>query len=129
MRDELIERLAAIDHERWRKHQQRIQDVSFRVVEPIILPGDYRQTEPGALVIDAARAEYWHGMADTAYADLPEPYKEEIRGRVIESWHLMVEFVANWLEDHGTLDWGFPGGSELADLWRNEMVTDELEAQ
>lgn len=117
---DLIEALADIEHERWRKHQRRIHDTSFEIEEPIILPGDYRQTEPGALVIEAPRAKYWQVMAETPYAGLAEPYKQEIRDHIGESWPLIVDFFAEWIEGY----WGIeaPETAAMVACLREDMA-------
>ena len=67
--DEFVDRLAAIEHERWAHWQQYMHDQGKR-------------TEDGSLVIPAALVTRWSEQIATPYANLSETEKESDREQV-----------------------------------------------
>jgi hypothetical protein len=66
---ELIERLAAIEHERWAHWQQYMHDQCQRA-------------EDGSLIIPAQLARRWQHQIETPYVDLSESEKASDREQV-----------------------------------------------
>lgn len=66
---ELLETLAAIEHERWAHWQQYMHD-------------HCEVTDDGSLVIPAALAQRWQTQIDTRYGDLSETEKNSDREQV-----------------------------------------------
>lgn len=71
LREELVEKLAAIEHERW-SHWQRY------------LHGKCRQNDDGTLTIPADLAIRWEKQMSTQYADLSDKEKESDREQVLK---------------------------------------------
>ncbi len=67
--EEFVDRLAAIEHERWAHWQQYMHDQGKR-------------TEDGSLVIPAALVARWSEQIATPYADLSEAEQESDREQV-----------------------------------------------
>ena len=76
--DELFEKLAAIEHERWADWQKFMHDLC----EPL---------PDGRLVIPAEQVTRWERQIDTPYADLTETEKESDRDQVRRYWPLLRE--------------------------------------
>lgn len=66
---ELLEKLAAIEHERWAHWQQYMHDQCQRA-------------DDGSLIIPAELAQRWQTQIDTPYADLTETEKDSDREQV-----------------------------------------------
>lgn len=66
---ELLEKLAAIEHERWAHWQQYVH-------------GHCESTSDGSLIIPATLAQRWQTQIDTRYADLSETEKDSDREQV-----------------------------------------------
>jgi hypothetical protein len=66
---ELMEKLAAIEHERWAHWQQYMHDQSQRA-------------DDGSLIIPAQLAQRWQTQIETPYEDLTESEKESDREQV-----------------------------------------------
>lgn len=66
---ELLEKLAAVEHERWAHWQQYMHDHCQRA-------------DDGSLIIPAEAARRWQAQIDTPYADLTEAEKESDRDQV-----------------------------------------------
>lgn len=75
-KDELYERLAAIEHERWADWQRWMHAQCFI-------------KEDGSLVIPAELVERWERQIDTPYADLTEREKQSDRDQVNRYWSLI----------------------------------------
>lgn len=106
-KDELIERLAAIEHERWAHWQAYLHSRGMR--------------EPGTrkLILDYDWIERWERQIATAYADLSEREKQSDREQVMRYWPHIVEFVAEWIEEQ---DWSCgENAATMARFWREEM--------
>ena len=73
---DLVEALAAIEHERWADWQRWMHEQCHR-------------TSGGELVIPAALVERWERQIATPYADLSEREKESDREQVRRYWHLI----------------------------------------
>lgn len=74
---DLLEQLAAIEHERWSHWQSWMHEQC------------YRKTG-GSLIIPADLVTRWERQAQTAYADLTEPEKQSDRDQVMRYWHLIT---------------------------------------
>ncbi|CAN5421277.1 hypothetical protein BH10ACT9_BH10ACT9_45690 [soil metagenome] len=66
---ELLEKLAAIEHERWAHWQQYMHD-------------HCKAADDGSLVIPAELAQRWQAQIDTRYADLSGMEKDSDREQV-----------------------------------------------
>jgi hypothetical protein len=66
---ELLEKLAAIEHERWAHWQQYMHDQCQRA-------------DDGSLIIPAELAQRWQTQIDTPYEDLTETEKDGDREQV-----------------------------------------------
>lgn len=75
--EEIIEELAAIEHERWADWQSWVQRTRCNVNSN----GDY--------IIPASDAERWARQIVTPYADLPEAEKQSDRDQVMRYWPLL----------------------------------------
>lgn len=80
-RDDLYERLAAIEHERWVSWQIHVHNVV-----------GIRQPD-GSLLIPAATVARWERLMGTPYADLSEEKKRSDREQVDRYWSLIVDRV------------------------------------
>jgi hypothetical protein len=67
--DDLLETLAALEHDRWSHWQRYLHD-------------QCRHQDNGSLVIPAELARRWSRQASTAYQDLSEEEKESDREQV-----------------------------------------------
>lgn len=76
--DELFERLASIEHERWGDWQRYLHGLCAR-------------REDGCLVIPAALVARWERQIATPYADLTEQEREADREQVRRYWALLAE--------------------------------------
>lgn len=107
-KDQLIEALADIEHQRWSDWQEYLHEGCWH--------DDY-----GNAVIDAEKYNHWQRLIATPYADLPEHSKQSDREQVMRYWPLLVEFVAEWLSNYDG-----PAHSAHPDIvareWREEMV-------
>lgn len=105
-KDELIEALADIEHQRWSDWQIYVHESGIRGAHT-------RQ-----LCIDRERVDHWNRLIDTPYTDLPEHSKQADREQVMRYWPLIVEFVAQYMENfYGRPDLEFRMPTE----WREEM--------
>lgn len=76
---DLIEQLAAIEHERWASWQS-------------YLHGKCERTPDGGLAIPAALVERWERQIATPYADLSDAEKASDREQVMRYWPLIEEY-------------------------------------
>lgn len=83
--DELIEKLAAIEHQRWADWQQWVHD-QCEIPEG--------EDQPDGLVIPAALAMRWQRQIKTPYADLSEAEKQSDRDQVMRYWPLLQAYVS-----------------------------------
>ncbi|WP_110590416.1 hypothetical protein [Microbacterium suaedae] len=67
--EQTVERLAAIEHERWAHWQQFVHDQCER-------------QEDGTLLVPAELAARWQTQIETPYAELPEQERESDREQV-----------------------------------------------
>ena len=67
--DQTLERLAAIEHDRWASWQRYVHDHCQRL-------------EDGSLLIPAELAARWEMQIETPYAELSEPEKDSDREQV-----------------------------------------------
>lgn len=78
---ELIEQLAAIEHERWSSWQRWMHDQCVR-------------DDDGSLTIPAGLVSRWERQIDTPYTDLSEREQESDREQVRRYWPL-IEAIIN----------------------------------
>lgn len=109
-RDELIETLASIEHERWADWQKYVHSRCEHW-------GPVGSDETTELVIPHELVEQWECQILTPYAHLSEAEKQADRDQVARYWPVLVQFVADWLAD--TLQWD---EERAADTWREEMA-------
>ena len=76
--NELFEKLAAIEHERWADWQKYMHDVCHRIAT-------------GALIIPAPLVRQWERQIATPYAELSEKEKESDRDQVRRYWDLVQQ--------------------------------------
>lgn len=109
-RDELIERLADIEHQRWAGWQEYLHSKAGP---------DPTHSGQGALLLMPEDVAHWKRLIATDYADLPEHSKQADRDEVMKYWPLFVEFVYEWImaRPYGALD-----RPSLAIMWREEMT-------
>ncbi len=118
-RDELIEKLADIEHQRWSDWQKYMHDqgVSWDEAMNLSMLGD-------ELILPSYLVNGWTRQIETPYADLSEREKESDREQVMRYWPLMVGFVAQWLEPKAAAATG-PFGLEvlegLVESWLKAM--------
>ncbi|RDJ05076.1 hypothetical protein [Rhizobium grahamii] len=77
--DELVEELAAIEHERWAHWQQYMHSEAERQPD-------------GSLLIPAALVERWERQIKTDYDQLPEDERESDREQVMKYLPLVQKF-------------------------------------
>jgi hypothetical protein len=107
---ELHETLAAIEHQRWADWQKYLHSKGHRGHND----GD---TPTGALLLPADDVERWERQIVQPYAMLSEQEKESDREQVDRYWSLLIEAVAEWIEEQ-ELD-GFQW--KLAEKWKEDM--------
>jgi hypothetical protein len=77
---QLIERLAAVEHERWAHWQQYVHDQSMRA-------------QDGSLVISPELVQRWDDQIATPYSELSETEKESDREQVRRYLPIVTEVV------------------------------------
>lgn len=77
---ELLERLAAVEHQRWAHWQRYVHDHSQRQPD-------------GSLLIPAHLVARWEGQIATAYEDLTDTEKESDRDQVREYLPVIAQFL------------------------------------
>jgi len=112
-KDELIEDLANIEHQRWSDWQAWIHQCCLK--GPLQSGGTATFDIGGALLIPEEKVEHWERLMHTQYYALPEHSKQADRDQVMRYWPLIVEFVAEWIEDNTSAK------NTLKDRWREEM--------
>ena len=75
----LIEKLAAIEHERWAHWQS-------------YLHSKCKENNDGSLTIPKELVERWNTQIETHYSDLTEEEKESDREQVMKYLHYILEF-------------------------------------
>ena len=106
-KDDLIEALAAVEHECWGDWQRYMHECAFR--DPLT-----RQL----IVKSAEQVDHWERQIATPYAALSEREKQSDREQVLRYWPVLIDFVAEWI-----VDWlGSEEGSVLAGQWREDMT-------
>jgi hypothetical protein len=104
-RDDLIETLAAIEHQRWADWQKYLHSKLYN---------------PGGGADKALPTEWWERWERQIvqpYAMLSEAEKCSDRDQVMRYWPVIVEFVAEWLQFRAPLT----GAQAALDAWREEM--------
>jgi hypothetical protein len=121
-RDDLVEQLAAIEHERWADWQKYLHSKCWKT-DRDILPVDGLPPIPrGIHIIPPESLAHWERQIATPYADLSEQEKQSDREQVARYWPLIVDFVPQWLAEQST-PYG-PDPDDVARLiqnWREEM--------
>jgi len=118
MKDDLIEALADIEHQRWSDWQKYLHGQCER--EPVQMEQpDGSWTFGSDFIIPCVMADRWERQIATPYADLSEREKASDRAQVARYWPLIVEFLAEWLEQ---LPLDFPMALQISDRWREEMT-------
>jgi len=115
-RDELIEALAAIEHERWADWQRYVQ-------RECAISHEYHDRKRGTrtgLILHPEDWQRWERQIATPYAQLSESEKQADRDQVMRYWPLIVEFVAQWIADNTTPD-GRCYGELNHEQWSMEM--------
>lgn len=77
--DELREKLADIEHQRWADWQKYVHGVSKVEADGVKIPMGY--------------ADHWDRQINTPYAELSEREKQSDREQVDRYWHLIEEYV------------------------------------
>ena len=77
-KDELLEKLAEIEHERWSAWQRYVHSVCTK-------NGD------GSLIIPKVFADGWNRQIRTPYLELTEKEKDGDRREVMKYWHLIIK--------------------------------------
>ncbi len=111
-KDELIERLADIEHQRWSDWQRWMHD---KGVLKDTLCADGERVEVG-LLLPIERVRIWERLIATPYAGLPEHSKQADRDQVMRYFPLIVEFVAGWIAANCP---DYP--DDLEGSWRKDM--------
>jgi hypothetical protein len=127
---DLIEDLAAIEHQRWSDWQRYVQDDCCIVMGSIEGFGMHnRETGEyipfsGQLLIAPEKRQHWERLIATPYADLPEHSKQADRDQVARYWPLLVAMVAQWIEHQGQVEREILPieASSLARKWTEEMA-------
>ena len=83
-KEELYERLAAIEHERWADWQRHLHS---KMVGPVT------GVDGPVYVIAKSRVDGWNRQIDTPYADLTEREKQSDREQVDRYWPLIEEML------------------------------------
>lgn len=78
MSEDLREKLAAIEHERWADWQRHVH-------------GNCRTEADGSLTIPANLVSRWERQIATPYAQLSEPEKQSDRDQVDRYWPLIAD--------------------------------------
>lgn len=113
MKAELIETLAAIEHERWADWQKYLHSQGTE------------HHDTGAIVLAGERVESWERQILTPYAQLSEAEKQSDRDQVMRYWPVLVDAFATWLIEHTDDDsssWTETHGEALARAFREEMA-------
>lgn len=79
--EQTVDRLAAIEHERWAHWQRYVHDQCVR-------------QEDGSLVIPAELAARWEAQIETPYAELTEQEKESDREQVQRYLPTIIDALA-----------------------------------
>ncbi|WKT72906.1 MULTISPECIES: hypothetical protein [Acinetobacter] len=79
---ELIEKLAAIEHERWAHWQSYLHSKCLK-------------NENGSLTIPAELVERWNKQINTGYEELTEDEKESDREQVQKYFYLLIPFLSD----------------------------------
>ncbi len=115
-KQELIERLAEIEHQRWSDWQRYVHEQTLP-----LNPAD--PCRPRDAWISARDIEHWERLIATEYANLPEYSKQSDRDQVARYLPLIVEFVESWIASQEKENMAF---KHLADRWVGDMLPDPL---
>jgi len=84
-KQELFEKLAEIEHQRWSNWQHYLHRQCVR-------------DEVGNLIISAEYARNLERKIETDYKDLTEKEKNSDRDEVMKYWNLIMGFAISWLK-------------------------------
>lgn len=121
-KDELIEALSAIEHERWADWQKWLHEQGERVYAEGQTTCAGLVLDCGDLILLANDVARWERQIATPYAELSGPEKQSDRDQVARYWPLIVAFVESWLREQGKQAFFDPETFWLATLWREEMT-------
>lgn len=110
-KDDVIETLAAIEHQRWADWQKYLHSEGFW--HPVPFRGEEHLAIPKECI------DRWERQIVQPYAQLSEAEKESDRAQVDRYWPVIVEFVAEWMASF-VHDGFFT--TEQVDAWREEMT-------
>lgn len=113
---DLLETLAAIEHERWADWQKYLHGKCTANAYP-----SGSLTIPGGYVASLERQMF------ASYPDLTEAEKQSDREQVARYWPLIVEFVAEWIESKSGDDLYSGCHFRIRDMaahWREDMKLD-----
>ena len=91
-KDELIEHLAAIEHERWSDWQKWLHTQGTKAYVA-------QEGLEAILALPMESVQRWERQIDTPYAELTEREKQSDREQVARYWPLIETFVLDWLSD------------------------------
>lgn len=117
-RAELVEQLAAIEHERWADWQRWVHAKAGP---------DPTHSGKGALLLLPEDVERWQRQISTPYAELSEREKQADRDQVARYWPVIVEFVADYIEGLGNNKISREAAIDCAEQWQFEMTALGLE--
>lgn len=80
--DAFVDRLAAVEHERWAHWQQYVHD-------------ECQRTDDGSLVIPAGLVKRWAAQIKTPYTELSEAERESDRDQVRRYLPLIIEALTH----------------------------------
>lgn len=100
MGDELIEKLAAIEHERWADWQKWMIGSAGTDTTP-----RYKFNEDGSITIPAVLIKAWRRQINTSYKDLTDNEKQSDRDQVMRYWPLIQEHTAQAVKEAYDRGW------------------------
>ena len=110
-RDEMIEQLATIEHERWADWQKHLHSKGERYT-----PEGENLASPH-LLLDGMYVDALEYLTQLPYAQLTEEQKQSDREQVMRYWPFVVEFVDQWIRNN--ID-------PSCDAWMDQMGTREV---
>lgn len=118
MKAELIEALAAIEHERWSGWQKYLHSQGERVLREGRTLCAGMMLDGGDLILPADLVEHWERLVLMPYDQLEEHSKQADRDEVMKCLPVIVEAIAEWL---GEALYGMPETkANVIREWREE---------
>lgn len=87
-----VEKLAAIEHERWAKWQEYVHSKCKPHIEPF---GLHRDDGLADLLIPAELVKHWERQIETKYEDLTEDEKQSDRNEVFRYLKIVIEEIVS----------------------------------